>query len=65
MVGDGYHSDTPGFAGILTDADIRSSLACMKSNWPEHERRYETDITRRERQSSEQWATLGTASSPL
>jgi mono/diheme cytochrome c family protein len=29
----GYQSDMPGFAGILSDAEIRAVLAYIKSHW--------------------------------
>ena len=48
VVGDGYESDMPGFGGILTDAEMRSILAYIKSTWPERERLYQAEMTRRE-----------------
>ncbi|MEX2430451.1 MAG: cytochrome c [Dehalococcoidia bacterium] len=53
VVGDGYESDMPGFAGVLTDAEIESILAYIKSTWPEREHRYQAEMTRREREASE------------
>lgn len=50
VVGDDYESDMPRFGGILTDAEIRSILAYIKSNWPERERQYQAEMTRRERE---------------
>jgi mono/diheme cytochrome c family protein len=48
VVGEGYESDMPGFGGILTDAEMRSILAYIKSTWPERERQYQAEMTRRE-----------------
>ncbi len=39
MVGGGYKSDMPGFAGILSDREIGAVLAYIKSTWPERIRR--------------------------
>ncbi len=33
----GYESDMPAFGGILSDDEIRSVLAFIKSTWPEEE----------------------------
>jgi mono/diheme cytochrome c family protein len=41
IVGGGYESDMPGFADVLSDAEIRAVLAFIKSTWPERERRYQ------------------------
>jgi mono/diheme cytochrome c family protein len=49
VVGGGYQSDMPGFAGVLSDNQIRAVLAFIKSTWPERERRYQERMTRRER----------------
>ena len=48
VVGDGYESDMPGFGGILTDSELRSILSYIKSTWPERERQYQAEMTRRE-----------------
>ena len=32
---DGYQSDMPAYAGVLTDHDINAVLAYIKSSWPE------------------------------
>lgn len=40
IVGGGYESDMPGFADVLSDAEIRAVLAYIKSTWPERERSY-------------------------
>lgn len=34
----GYESDMPGFAGILSDAEIEAVLAYIESTWPARER---------------------------
>jgi mono/diheme cytochrome c family protein len=34
VVGGGYESGMPGFGGTLTDAEIRATLAYIKSTWP-------------------------------
>lgn len=41
VVGGGYESDMPGFAGVLNDAEIRAVLDYIKSTWPERERSYQ------------------------
>lgn len=41
IVGGGYESDMPGFAGVLNDAEIRAVLAYIMSTWPERERLYQ------------------------
>jgi mono/diheme cytochrome c family protein len=48
VVGDGYESDMPGFGGSLTDSEMRSILEYIKSTWPERERQYQAEMTRRE-----------------
>lgn len=45
IVGGGYESDMPGFADVLSDAEIRAVLAYIKSTWPERERSYQEKIT--------------------
>jgi mono/diheme cytochrome c family protein len=46
----GYESDMPGFAGTLTDDEIRAVLAYIKSRWPQEVQRIQADIDRRARQ---------------
>jgi mono/diheme cytochrome c family protein len=53
VVGGGYESDMPGFAGALTDDDIRAVLDFIKSTWPERERQYQAEMSRREREASQ------------
>ena len=45
IVGGGYESDMPGFADILSDAEIRAVLAYIKSTWPERERTYQENVS--------------------
>ena len=49
IVGGGYESDMPGFADVLSDAEIRAVLAYIKSTWPEHERSYQAETSARGR----------------
>lgn len=42
----GYESDMPGFAEVLTDAEIEAVLAFIKSTWPERERAFQAERTR-------------------
>jgi len=48
VVGGGYESDMPGFGGILADVEISAILDYIKSTWPERERLYQAEMTRRE-----------------
>ena len=41
IVGGGYESDMPGFADVLSDAEIRAVLDHIKSTWPEREGGYQ------------------------
>ena len=45
IVGGGYESDMPGFSDILSDAEIESLLAYIKSTWPERERTYQENVS--------------------
>jgi mono/diheme cytochrome c family protein len=49
IVGEGYASDMPGFAGVLSDAEIRAALAFIKSTWPDREREFQERQSRAER----------------
>lgn len=49
IVGAGYESDMPGFGDLFTDTEIRSIFEFIKSTWPEREREYQAEMTRRER----------------
>lgn len=46
VVGGGYESDMPGFADLLSDAEIRAVLDYIKSTWPERERSYQLEVSR-------------------
>jgi mono/diheme cytochrome c family protein len=48
IVGEGYESDMPGFAGVLSDAEIRAALAFIKSTWPDRERAFQDRQSRAE-----------------
>lgn len=43
----GYQSDMPGFGNVLSDTDVWSVLAYIKSTWPAHVRDYQRDLDRR------------------
>jgi mono/diheme cytochrome c family protein len=45
VVGGGYESDMPGFAGVLTDAEIAAVLDYIKSTWPKREADYQREIS--------------------
>ena len=47
VIGGGYESDMIGFGDVMSDAEIRDVLAFIKSTWPERERAYQAEITRR------------------
>jgi mono/diheme cytochrome c family protein len=46
VVGQGYESDMPAFAGILSDQQIRDVLAFIKSTWSECERAFQAGASR-------------------
>lgn len=46
VVGMGYQSDMPGFAGTLSDEDIIAVLSFIKSRWPEEVRRRHDELNR-------------------
>ncbi|ASQ14961.1 c-type cytochrome [Sinorhizobium meliloti] len=52
IVGSGYKSDMPSFGGVLSNEEIRAVQAFIKSTWPERERVYQEEMTRRERTGS-------------
>jgi mono/diheme cytochrome c family protein len=43
----GYKTDMPGYAGVLTDREIRAVLAFIKSRWPLEIRRKQAAMGRR------------------
>jgi mono/diheme cytochrome c family protein len=45
VIGGGYVSDMPGFASVMSDAEIRDTLAYIKSTWPEAERAHQAAMT--------------------
>ena len=46
VVGGGYESDMAGFGNVLSDPEIRTVLAYIKSTWPERERRHQENVSR-------------------
>lgn len=53
VVGGGYQSDMPGFGSVLDDEEIRAVFAFIKSTWPERERAYQAQMSRREQEKTE------------
>lgn len=49
VVGGNYESDMPGFANVLSDAEIVAVLSYIKSTWPESIRARHDDLNRRAR----------------
>ncbi|MCE6951454.1 cytochrome c [Cereibacter sphaeroides] len=45
LVGNGYQSDMPGFAGKLTEAEMRAVLAFIKSTWPDRAAEYQRQVS--------------------
>lgn len=41
----GYESDMPAFDGILSDDEIATVLAFIKSTWPERQREFQANVT--------------------
>ena len=54
VVGGGYESDMPGFGDALSEKEIEAIIEFLKSTWPERERRYQAEMTRREREGPQQ-----------
>lgn len=48
VVGGGYESDMPGFAGTLSDEEVRAVLAFIRNTWPERQRTYQAAIRAQE-----------------
>ena len=46
VVAGGYESYMPGFADVLSDAEIRVVLDYIKTTWPERERGYQLKVSR-------------------
>ncbi len=53
VVDGGYKSDMPGFGSVMSDEEIRAVLAFIKSTWPEQEREYQAEMSRRERETTQ------------
>lgn len=53
VVGGGYRSDMPGFGSVMSADEIRAVLAFIKSSWPEQERRYQAEMSRREQEAAQ------------
>lgn len=53
VVGRGYQSDMPGFGNVMSDEEIRAVLAFIKTTWPEREREYQAEMSRREREQTQ------------
>lgn len=43
---EGYESDMPAYGTILTDEEMRASLAYIKSTWPEKAQKVQQQLTR-------------------
>ncbi len=46
VVGGSYQSNMPGFADVLSEAEIAAVLAYIKSTWPPRERAFQEEVTR-------------------
>lgn len=46
VVGNGYQSDMPAFAEVLSDDEIRAVLDYIKSTWPAQQRQAQAEISR-------------------
>ena len=47
VVGGGYESDMAAFGGVLSDDEIRATLAYIESTWPERQRAAQSELTRK------------------
>ena len=52
VVGNGYESDMQGFGDVLSDEEIRAVLTFIKSTWPDRERAYQAEMSRREKEKT-------------
>nr|WP_256476225.1 cytochrome c [Siccirubricoccus soli] len=52
VVGGDYETDMPGFGGVLSDTEIRATLAFIKSTWSERERGVQERQSRLEREAA-------------
>ena len=48
VIGGNYQSDMPAFGDVLTDEEILTALAYVKSTWPERERAYQAQVTQQD-----------------
>ena len=53
VVGQGYESDMPAFAGVLSDQQIHDVVAFIKSTWPKRERSYQAEASRWEAEEAQ------------
>jgi mono/diheme cytochrome c family protein len=53
VVGGGYKSDMPGFGNVMSDDEIRAVITFIKRTWPERERAYQAEMSRRERETTQ------------
>lgn len=42
----------PGFRNVMSDGEILAVLSFIKSTWPDRERQYQADMSRREREAA-------------
>jgi mono/diheme cytochrome c family protein len=61
VVGQRHQSDMPGFEGVLDADQIRAVLAFIKSTWPERERQYQLEMSRRDAAEPRSRSELGEA----
>lgn len=45
VVGRGYESNMPGFAGTYSEDELRAVLEWIKTQWPERERTHQAQVT--------------------
>lgn len=50
VVSGSYESDMPGFADVMSDAEIKAVLAFIKSTWPERQRAVQAEVSAAEDQ---------------
>ncbi|ABG31882.1 cytochrome c [Roseobacter denitrificans] len=51
VVGGGYESNMPGFAGDYSEDALKDVLAWIKTQWPEEQRIYQANATARDEQN--------------
>ncbi|MEC9244768.1 MAG: c-type cytochrome [Pseudomonadota bacterium] len=54
IVGGNYQSDMPGFGIVLSDSQIRAVFAFIRSSWPERERAFQEEMSRRKPEGGSQ-----------